>query len=117
MLDELTEAIVRFRDERDWKQFHSPKSLAMSVAIEAAELMELFQWSRGEDEQRRIVEERREDLQDELADVLVYVLLLCHEAGMSPESAVRSKISKNDTNYPVHLSKGSARKHTELQGG
>jgi NTP pyrophosphatase (non-canonical NTP hydrolase) len=114
MLDELTQEIVRFRDERDWKQFHSPKNLAVSMAIESAELMELFQWTRSGDEERKAVEERGEDLRDEVADVLIYALLLCHETGVDPVQAVRAKVDKNRANYPAERARGSAKKHTEL---
>jgi dCTP diphosphatase len=114
MLDELTNAIVQFRDERDWKQFHSAKNLTMSVAIEAAELMELFQWAQTDAEQKAIANERTEDLQDELADVLIYTLLLCHDLGVKPADAITEKIEKNRANYPVELARGSAKKHSEL---
>jgi len=114
MLDDLTDAIVRFRDERDWKQFHSAKNLAMSVAIEAAELMELFQWARTEEEQRAVIQGRLDDLRDELADVLIYVLLLCREVGVPPGDAVLTKIEKNQAKYPVDQSRGSAKKYTEM---
>ena len=114
MLDDVTDAIVRFRDERDWKQFHSAKNLAMSVAIEAAELMELFQWARTEEEQRAVIQERLDDLRDELADVLIYTLLLCREVGVSPGDAVLAKIEKNRAKYPVDQSRGSAKKYTEM---
>jgi NTP pyrophosphatase (non-canonical NTP hydrolase) len=114
MLDELTDAIVRFRDERDWKQFHSAKNLTMSVAIEAAELMELFQWARTEGEQDAVTRERFDDLRDELADVLIYILLLCREVGVPPGEAVLAKIEKNRAKYPIDRSKGSAKKYTEL---
>jgi len=114
MFDELTDAIVRFRDERDWKQFHSAKNLTMSVAIEAAELMELFQWARTEEEQGAVIQERLDDLQDELADVLIYILLLCREVGVSPGDAVLAKLGKNRAKYPIDQSRGSAKKYTEL---
>jgi NTP pyrophosphatase (non-canonical NTP hydrolase) len=110
MLDELTDAIVRLRDERDWAQFHSPKNLAMSVSIEAAELMELFQWARDDAEQRAVVDERKEELAEEVADVLIYSLLLCHEAGIDPARAVQDKLRKNEANYPIEHSRGTARR-------
>jgi NTP pyrophosphatase (non-canonical NTP hydrolase) len=114
VIDELTDAIVQFRDERDWRQFHSVKNLAMSVAVEAGELMELLQWAQTNEEQQVVVSERRDDLRDELADVLIYVLLLCREVGVSPVQAVLAKIEKNRTNYPAEQSRGSARKYTEI---
>lgn len=114
MFDKLTDEILQFRDERDWKQFHSPKNLAVSMAIEAAELMELFQWTRDADEERKVVMERAEPLRDEIADVLIYALLLCHEAGVEPGAAIRAKVEKNRASYPAERAKGSAKKYTEL---
>lgn len=113
MLDDLTRQIVAFRDERDWKQFHSPKNLAASISIEAAELLECFQWSSDEtiaDD----VEKRRSDIEEEIADVLIYALLLAHDTGIDSAEAVQRKLAKNDAKYPAEKAKGSRAKYTEL---
>lgn len=114
VFEDLTQEIVRFRDERDWQQFHSPKNLAVSMAIEAAELMELFQWTRDVAEEQSVVDERGGELRDEIADVLIYALLLCHETGIAPEVAIRKKVEKNRSSYPVDRARGSAKKYTDL---
>jgi NTP pyrophosphatase (non-canonical NTP hydrolase) len=113
MLDELTARIVAFRDERDWKQFHSPRNLAASISIEAAELLELFQWSTdatlAED-----VESRRQDLERELADVAIYAMLLAHDTGVDLEAAITAKLAENDAKYPAEKARGSSAKYTGL---
>ena len=113
MLDDLTKRIVEFRDERDWKQFHSPRNLAASISIEAAELLELFQWS-SDESIARDVEAHRVDLERELADILVYCLLLAHETGIDPATAVDAKLAENAAKYPVEKARGSRVKYTDL---
>ena len=113
MLEDLTRQIVEFRDERDWKQFHSPRNLAASISIEAAELLECFQWS-SDETIAEDVEERRDEIEEEIADVLIYALLLAHDAGVDPAAAVRRKLAKNDAKYPAERAKGRREKYTEL---
>lgn len=113
MLEDLTGRIVAFRDERDWKQFHSPKNLAASISIEAAELLECFQWS-SDETMADDVEKRRGEIEEEIADVLIYALLLAHDTGIDPTEAVRRKLAKNDEKYPAEKAKGSRAKYTEL---
>ena len=99
---DLRQIVREFVDERDWHQFHSPKNLAMSLAIEAAELMEHFQWLTAE--QSRDVARQREKLAavgEELADVLCYVLAMANELGLDLSGAVRAKIRKNEEKYPA----------------
>jgi NTP pyrophosphatase (non-canonical NTP hydrolase) len=103
-----------FRDERDWSQFHTPKNLALSVSIEAAELLEHFQWIR-DDEVADYVAEHREDIAEELADVLIYAIQLAQVLGISPSSALASKLALNEQRYPVRASRGSSAKHTALE--
>lgn len=110
MMDELTRRIVAFRDARDWKQFHSPRNLATSISIEAAELLECFQWSNDET-MADDVEARRIELEEEIADVLIYTLLLAHETGIDPAEAIQRKIAVNDAKYPVERYKGSRAKY------
>ena len=113
MLEDLTRRIVEFRDERDWKQFHSPKNLASSIVIEAAELLELFQWS-DDMTMAHDVRERRSEIEEEIADVLIYALLLAHDTGINPAAAVERKLAANAAKYPADKARGSRAKYTEL---
>jgi NTP pyrophosphatase (non-canonical NTP hydrolase) len=112
-LADLIRAAVAFRDQRDWAQFHSPKELAISLAVESAELIQLMQWFKGE-ELDRVVREKHDHLKDELADVLFSVLLLANELKVDLGQAFLDKLEKTGTKYPVDKSKGSPRKYTEL---
>ena len=106
-LGELREMIARFVQERDWQKFHSPKNLAMSLAIEAAELMEHFQWLTPE--QSREIASQPETLEmagEEMADVLCYLLALANELQMDLSAAVRAKLIKNGQKYPVDQIRG-----------
>jgi NTP pyrophosphatase (non-canonical NTP hydrolase) len=102
---DLQKEIVAFRDERDWRQFHSPENLAKSVTIEAAELLECFQWD-GEYDTRRITEE--------VADVFIYLVLFCEETGIDLMVATEGKMKTNSDKYPVAKAKGSSKKYTEF---
>lgn len=113
-IKQLTEKLVKFRNNRDWKQFHTPKDLAISLSIEAAELLECFQWKSEIEVDEFINSENKIRLQEEIADVGAYLLLLCNETGIDLESAIDDKIIKNDKKYPVELSKGNAKKYNEL---
>lgn len=109
-LTELSHLIVAFRDERDWRQFHTPRQLSAALAIEAAELQEKMLWSsdREVDEYLETKEGHRA-VSDELADVLIYALSFCDIAGIDPGAAVRVKLEKNAVKYPVEESRGVAR--------
>ena len=108
---ELTESILKFRDEREWKQFHTPRNLATALSIEAAELQELFLWD-GEGEESSRSGTRKES--SEIADILIYALLFCHETGIDPREAVRRKLEKNRQRYPVEKARGRSTKYTEF---
>ena len=99
--------------ERDWEKFHSPKNLSMSLAIEAAELMELFQWLTIE-ESHEIIRDRkkRQAVEEELADVAIYIIDLCNVFNLDLSKAVVGKLRKNARKYPVRLAKGKAHKYT-----
>lgn len=112
-LADLIRAAVAFRDQRDWAQFHSPKELAISLAVESAELIQLMQWFKGE-ELDRVIREKHGHLRDELADVLFSVLLLANELKVDLGQAFLDKLEKTAAKYPVEKSKGSAKKYTEL---
>ena len=106
-IDVITEALLKFRDERDWAQFHNPKDLALAINIEAAELLETFLWKSAEEANIAKVKE-------ELADVFAFAFLLAERYGLSVREIVLDKIEKNALKYPVDKSKGSAKKYTEL---
>jgi len=107
---ELRQLVNAFVDRRDWHKFHSPKNLAMSLAIEAAELMEHFQWISTE-ESRRVAEqpEQMPQVADELADVLCYVLAMANELKIDLSTAVRDKMAKNEQKYPADQFHGRAK--------
>lgn len=109
-LQELVAALVRFRDERDWEQFHDSKNLAAAISIEAAELNELFLWKDGKESEAV----DRERLKEELADVLIYALLLANKHSVNIEQIVREKIAKNAAKYPIKKAKGNASKYDQL---
>lgn len=109
---ELIDELMRFRAERDWEQFHTPRNLAISLSLEASEVLELFQWH---DPRGEATQEVLPRLRDEIADVAVYLTYLCRDLDIDLEQAVRSKLEQNRQKYPVTLSKGSAKKYTELQ--
>lgn len=114
-LDDLKQALLRFRDERNWAQFHDLRNLIVSLNLEAAELLELTQWkSDAEIAALPAQSATREALCDECADVLLYLLLIADRAGIDLEAAARDKLVKNAKKYPVEKSFGSRRKYTEL---
>ena len=106
-IQQLTEILRRFRDERDWAQFHNAKDLALALNIEAAELLEVFLWKTSE--QADI-----DSVKEELADVITFALLLADKYGLDVKQIVLEKMEKNARKYPVEKSKGSAKKYTEL---
>jgi NTP pyrophosphatase (non-canonical NTP hydrolase) len=112
-LDELTARAVAFRDARDWRQFHSPKELAIALSLEAAEVLELMQWKQGEALQAHLQEEK-ENLADELSDVLHALVLLAHDQGIDLAGAFEAKMMKNGRKYPVEKCKGKAVKWDRL---
>lgn len=109
-MQNATDALLKFRDERNWKQFHDPKNLAAALGIEAAELNEVFLWKTTEES--RDVELAK--VKEELADVLAYALLLANEFGLDPEQIVLEKVKQNALKYPVEKAKGVATKYTDL---
>ena len=106
-IEEVTQALIKFRDERDWKQFHNPKDLSLAISIEAGELLELFLWKDAE-------EAKVEKVKEELADVLAYALLLAEKYQFDVKQIVLDKIAKNAEKYTIDKAKGSARKYNEL---
>jgi len=112
-LEDLTRELRRFAEERDWEQFHAPKNLVMALAVEAAELMEHFQWLTAE-ESDRLPAGRAAAVREELADVFIYLLRLADRLDVDLGEAAREKIAKNAEKYPVAKSRGHKRKYTEL---
>jgi len=110
-LKHLQQKIIEFRDARNWKQFHTLKDLAISLSLEAGELLENFQWKSSEE----AVRDNFENMKDELADVVIYALLLAHELGIDLEEAIMDKMKKNEQKYPIEKSFGSKKKYNELE--
>ena len=109
--DETIQRVIRFRDDRDWRQFHTPKDLAISMSLEAAELLELFQWS-GTDLE---CAGKRDKLREELADILSYCILMADVCGLDLDEIMNEKITQNEAKYPVEKARGNAAKYTELK--
>ena len=112
-LRELREALRAFAAERDWDQFHSPRNLATALAVEAAELLEPFQWLTDE-QSRSLPPDARAAVEEELADVLLYLVRLADKVDVDLAAAARAKIIKNAEKYPVEKSRGSSRKYDAL---
>ncbi len=106
MKKETIERIRKFSEDRDWDQFHAPSNLAKSIVIEAAELLECFQWSDAEYDV--------EHVKEELADVIVYCQNMLDKLGLDADEIVIAKMSQNEAKYPVEKAKGSAAKYTQL---
>jgi len=113
-LTNLQKKIIEFRDERDWKQFHNPKDLAISLSLEASEFLEHFQWKSPEEIEKHLLD-HKEDVSDELADVLNYVLIIANDLGIDLVQASLNKLSKNSEKYEVSKSHGNHKKYTELK--
>ena len=107
---ELIEKIIKFRDDRNWSQFHNPKDLAISISLEAAELLELFQWNNSQE----TMENNYQELQDELADILIYCTLMADKLDIDLDEAVMKKLNKNQKKYPIEKSYNSKEKYDQL---
>ena len=110
MTQETINQVLKFRDDRNWKQFHNPKDLALSISLEAAELLEIFQWS-GSD---TVCESKMDKIKEELADVLCYCILMADRCGLDMDEIVQAKMKCNGEKYPVEKAKDSAKKYDEL---
>ena len=104
-MEELIEEIAQFNKERDWDQFHSPANLAKSIAIESGELLECFQWNNNYD---------IDELKYEIADVMNYCILLCHQIGVDPKQIVLDKMKISEKKYPIEKAKGVSTKYNKL---
>lgn len=112
-IDSLLKKIIAFRDKRDWKQFHNPKDVALSLVLEAAEVMEHFQW-KSKEEIEKYLQKHRLEVAEELADVLYWVLLMSHDLDIDVLQALEKKMKKNEKKYPVRKAKGKYTKYTKL---
>lgn len=109
-MDNLIEKINQFRDARDWRQYHNEKDLAISISLEAAELLEVFQWCSSEE----AVQNKLPQIEEELADVFIYAIMLASNLELDIDQLVLNKLAKNEQKYPVAKSKGRKEKYTEL---
>ena len=109
-MEELMKGIIQFRDERNWAQFHNPKDLAISLSLEASELLELFQWKGNEE----VIDKKKAELSEEIADILMYSYILCYELRLDPMQIVKDKLKRNSEKYPIDKAYGSSKKYTEL---
>ncbi|MBQ2302000.1 MAG: nucleotide pyrophosphohydrolase [Oscillospiraceae bacterium] len=111
MKQETIDMVLKFRDDRNWRQFHNPKDLAISVSLEASELLEIFQWSADD----LVCENKREKIKEELADVLNYCILMADACGLDLDEIIQAKVKRNSEKYPVELAFGNKAKYTELE--
>lgn len=115
-LEELQTRIRQFRDERDWMQFHNPKNLAISISLEASELLEHFQWRSFEESEAHCRdEEAREAIADEMADIAIYLAELADNLDIDLLEAMANKLAKNAAKYPAEKSRGSHKKYSDLE--
>ncbi|MBE6892961.1 MAG: nucleotide pyrophosphohydrolase [Oscillospiraceae bacterium] len=111
MKQETIDMVLKFRDDRNWRQFHNPKDLAISVSLEAAELLEIFQWSADD----LVCEKKIDKIREELADVLNYCILMADACGLDLDEIIQAKVKRNSEKYPVELAFGNKEKYTELK--
>jgi len=112
-IKEVTEKILKFRDERDWMQFHDPKNMAVSIILEASELLEHFQWKTAQ-EVDEYVKQNKSDIKDEIADIALYLFELADNLKIDLISAMEEKLKKNEAKYPVEKAKGRHTKYDKL---
>ena len=111
-IEDLTRAVVKFRDERNWAQFHNPKDLAISLSLEASELLELVQWKNGEELSEHLSTNKKQ-VGQELSDILYWTLLIAHELRIDLVEAFAEKMAINEQKYPAPKVQGSSRKYTD----
>ena len=110
----VAKTALLFRDARRWRPFHTPANLAKGLTVEAAELLELFTWTRTAPEERAVLAAKRTAIADELADVAVFLIYLCDALEVDLAAAIRAKLAKNAKKYPVAKARGSAKKYSDL---
>lgn len=112
-IQKLIKSIIKFRDARDWKQFHNTKDMTLSLVLEATEVMEHFQW-KNEGEIQKYIITHKQEIGEELADVLYWILLISHDLGIDIKKAFEKKMEISNKKYPIEKAKGSHKKYTEL---
>jgi len=112
-IEYILEKIKKFRDDRDWMQFHDPKNMAVSIMIEAAELLEHFQW-KTKDEVQKYIKANKEEISDEIADIAMYLFELANNLGIDLVQAMDKKLKKNETKYPIEKAKSRHTKYNKL---
>ena len=112
-IEKLKEEMIKFRDERDWKKYHNPKDLAISIILEAGELLEIFQWV-SEKDLKDVVEKRKKDIENEMADIFLYLLSLCDVLDVDLKEITLRKLEENRKKYPADKVKGKAVKYDEI---
>ncbi|HUZ92941.1 MAG TPA: nucleotide pyrophosphohydrolase [Candidatus Paceibacterota bacterium] len=112
-IDKAIQRILAFRDARDWKQFHNNKDMALSLVLEAAEVLEHFQWKTGK-ELEDYAKSHKNEISEELADVLYWILLMAHDNQIDIMAALDKKMAQNEAKYPVEKAKGKHMKYNEL---
>ncbi len=110
MKTETIDRILKFRDDRNWKQFHNPKDLAISISLEASELLEVFQWS-GKDTE---CNDKIDKIREELADIFNYCVLMADRCGLDIDEIINEKITRNEQKYPVDKAYGTSKKYSDL---
>lgn len=112
--DEIYDIILKFRKEREWEKFHSPKNLAVSISLEAAELLEIFQWDNSGVQSLETAQKRIKEVKDEIADILVYSMFMAKDLNIDIKMAIKEKMEKNALKYPVEKARGSSKKYNQL---
>ncbi|MDI6453542.1 nucleotide pyrophosphohydrolase [Peloplasma aerotolerans] len=105
-MKEIIDQLIKFRDDRNWKQFHTPENLSKSIVLEAAELLENYQWG--------TMNENKENIKEEIADIVAYCLLLCDCYGFDIKDILKEKIEKNEVKYPIEKSYGKSNKYNKI---
>ncbi len=111
--EELKKKILEFRSRRNWEQFHKPKDLAVSIVIEATELLECFQWKTDKEVSEILQSEKKSAIEEEIADIAMYLTYLTHDLGIDLEEIMSAKLEKNRKKYPSDIVRGSAKKYDE----
>jgi NTP pyrophosphatase (non-canonical NTP hydrolase) len=110
-MEEILKRLLKFRNDRDWEQFHTPKNLAISISVEAAELLEHFQW---EKENEALSAEKKIEVGKEIADIFIYLLMMSNDLGIDLLDEAKKKIEENAKKYPVEKARGRMKKYNEL---
>jgi len=113
-INKIIEQIIKIRNDRNWKQFHNPKDLALSLVLEAGEVMEHFQWKDKQEVEKYIID-NKDEIGEEIADVLYWVLLMSHDLNINILEALQKKLKKIENKYPIEKSKDNHKKYTEFE--